>query len=259
MANLSELFSLLDGGSALTHTQVNLAGCELFGDQAPDSWYNHKDVDIISGFYSKSGVNLSLLCENARLLFDLSIDAFDAFVHAWMSETCIEASIVGFGRKVLLAAKNAACANVDLQRRAAGIAASDRGDPDSVAVLKAAFKARYEVHRLQGLLRFSRDGSGIYIARCSPDCFVLPAFGEYFSLRFGGTPWAIVDEKRQISLCGVDEGVKFCDTALNAAEGGEWENLWRHYHQTINNESRKNLSLQRRLMPKRYWKYLPEV
>jgi hypothetical protein len=258
MANLSELFSLLDGGMPFQAT-ADLTGCELFGYHASGQKYKQIDADIIGGLYSKNGADLSPLCENARLLFELSIDAFDAFVHAWMSETCIEASIVGFGRKVLLAAKNAACANGDLQRRAAGIAASDRGDPDTVAVLKAAFKARNEVHRLQGLLRFNRDGSGVYIARCSPDCFVLPAFGEYFSLRFGGTPWAIVDEKRQISLCGVDEGVKFCDTALNAAESGEWENLWRHYHQTINNESRKNLALQRRLMPKRYWKYLPEV
>jgi probable DNA metabolism protein len=39
----------------------------------------------------------------------------------------------------------------------------------------------------------------------------------------------------------------------------EWEELWRHYHRTINNESRKNLHLQRKLMPKRYWKYLPEM
>ncbi|MDR2103675.1 MAG: DUF4130 domain-containing protein, partial [Treponema sp.] len=38
-----------------------------------------------------------------------------------------------------------------------------------------------------------------------------------------------------------------------------WEDLWRNYHHAINNGDRKNPGLQRRFMPLRYWKYLPEM
>ncbi|MCL2215341.1 MAG: DUF4130 domain-containing protein, partial [Treponema sp.] len=41
-------------------------------------------------------------------------------------------------------------------------------------------------------------------------------------------------------------------------DNDKWEALWKHYHKTINNESRDNPNLQRQLMPRRYWKYLPE-
>jgi probable DNA metabolism protein len=45
----------------------------------------------------------------------------------------------------------------------------------------------------------------------------------------------------------------------NASVNDQWEDLWKHYHKTINNESRDNPKLQKQFMPKRYWKYLPEI
>jgi probable DNA metabolism protein len=120
-----------------------------------------------------------------------------------------------------------------------------------------------------GLLRFCPDEKGVYIARCEPDHFVLPALGPHFMERFGETPWAIIDNKRCLSLCcetgqaGASGGtLEFSVNAGNAFEkgqGGEWENLWKHYHKTINNESRNNPDLQKRFMPTRYWKYLTEL
>ncbi len=35
--------------------------------------------------------------------------------------------------------------------------------------------------------------------------------------------------------------------------------LWKRYFKAVDNPSRRNLSLQRRLMPVRYWKYLTEL
>jgi probable DNA metabolism protein len=132
-------------------------------------------------------------------------------------------------------------------------------------VLDAAYKVWHEIDRLRGLLRFCPDEDGVYIARCAPDHFVLPALGQHFRERFGETPWAVIDEKRSLYLhcAGGGEPELFCmgdgcSFAGNTA-GGEWENLWRHYHKTINNESRNNPDLQRRFMPKRYWKYLTEL
>jgi probable DNA metabolism protein len=76
---------------------------------------------------------------------------------------------------------------------------SDRGDDDVRAVLSAAAKLTREIDRLRGLLRFRPDRAGIYTARCAPDHFVLPALAGHFELRFGETPWAIIDEKRALA------------------------------------------------------------
>jgi hypothetical protein len=282
---------------------------------------------------------------SAALLLELSADAFDALVSAWMSELPVEGEILRFGWKVLAAAgavpaagpfppdraagaspvsgisgaardtaavpaagaipvpgisgaagdtgavpaavqgapvtdaavfpaaalSRAACPEA---RREAARAASDRGDPDVRIVLEAAWKVGCEIDRLRGLLRFApvsggNDGcfgggkDGLYLARCSPDHYVLPALAGHFTRRFGPRGWAIVDEKRGLALLRRPGG----DPALVPAElfgppgpaADGCEELWRHDHKTINTESRNNPALQRRCMPKRYWNYLPEL
>jgi probable DNA metabolism protein len=52
--------------------------------------------------------------------------------------------------------------------------------------------------------------------------------------------------------------IKLEESAKGSENNDEWEELWKHYHKTINNEDRDNPGLQKQLMPKRYWKYLPE-
>jgi len=191
-----------------------------------------------------------------------------------MSELPVTAEIVRFGRKVLAAAG----------RREAYLAATDRGDPDVQAVEAAAYRVWHEFDRLRGLLRFSPDANGEYIARCEPDHFVLPALGPHFRERFGQTPWAIIDEKRRLCLrCDQEQALEFfyyneSENMVKPDSGSaggfpqvfaghvptsyptdEWEDLWRLYHKTINNESRSNPELQKQFMPKRYWKYLTEM
>jgi probable DNA metabolism protein len=132
-------------------------------------------------------------------------------------------------------------------------------------VLKAACKVQHEIHRICGFLRFSPAPGGAYIARCEPDHFILPALAEHFTLRFGETPWAIIDEKR--GLCLLKEkgtearlGPIPAEFSSIGAKGDDsWEDFWRLYHRSINIEERKNLKLQRQLMPERYHKYLTEL
>jgi len=176
-----------------------------------------------------------------------------------MSELPIEKEILAFGRGILSAR----------DRHEAKIAANDRGNEDTRTVLNTAGKVQFEIHRMYGILRFFPGGEGEYVARCAPDFLILPALGSYFTVRFGDTPWVIIDEKRGLILSRfAEEGlppkteIQILDGPLAAKSGSntdEWEDLWRHYHKTINNESRKNPDLQRQFMPKRYWKYLPEV
>jgi hypothetical protein len=253
------LFSILGNGAPVCAESEDLFGFE----QVPNPFqYEQADLDFIAGFFS-SGFNLDGLEEPARSFFELSVNAFGAFVHAWMSELPIETEIAGFGRRVIKAA-DACRGGMEEKRRAAETAACDRGEADTLAVLNAAFKVQHEIDRMTGLLRFSPNSHGVYIARFAPDFLVLPALGEYFTARFGETAWQIIDEKRSLCLrrrAGERPILFKKEKSLreSAGKGDEWEDLWRLYHKTINNESRNNPALQRQFMPKRHWKYLPEM
>lgn len=265
--SLSKLFSMLENDEPVN------AGfeydCDLFGfcGQASSSSQSvfqkieKADIDFIAYLYS-GGFSLSSVTESVRNFYELSINAFSSFVQAWMSEMPIEAEIVKFGRRVISAAKKNSGA-LEENRKSAEIAASDSGDFDTLTVLSAAEKVQCEIHKMMGLLRFSPDKKGVYTAKCAPDHLILPALGDYFTARFADTAWVIIDEKRAMFLRGKSGGQ--AEIFLNdeesvsiAAGSDDWESLWRHYHKTINNESRNNPNLQRQFMPKRYWKYLPE-
>lgn len=126
------------------------------------------------------------------------------------------------------------------------------------------YKVLRETRVIMELLRFSPNADGEFIAKCAPDYFILPRLIDYFTARFGETAWSIIDEKRKLRLRrlpGEKARITALDVEITSAESevDEWEELWKHYHKTINNESRNNPALQRQLMPKRYWKYLPEA
>jgi uracil-DNA glycosylase len=190
-------------------------------------------------------------------IFELSMDAYYTALYAQMSCKSIKREIAAFIKKVGRARN----------RDEANCAARDRGDGDVLTVLKEAGKVTHEIHRLTGMLRFIPEGGGVYTARCAPDNFILPALAEHFTLRFGETPWAIIDEKRGLCLrkANGSEAVLvpfspgLSGTAAVKAEKDSWEAMWRLYHKSINNESRKNPRLQRQFMPERYQKYLTEL
>jgi probable DNA metabolism protein len=189
-----------------------------------------------------------------------------------MSELPIEAELIHFAWKVLDAGLNAAGGRISPEaRKQAEAAAAGRGDPDIQAVLNAGRKVRKELDRLRGLLRFSPGASGIYLARCTPDHFVLPGLAGHFTRRFGEAPWAILDERRSLALIrpsGEEARLITPETPARPAaapghtgsgEKDPWEELWRNYHQVINNPSRNNPRLQGQFIPSRYRKYLPEI
>ena len=239
---------------------------ELFAETSASVAHNDTDMDIISALYAEQGMDISLLPEAGRSLFELSVNAFDSLVHAWMSEFPLDAEMFRYGRRVLASAAQTALNNAsgrEGERRAADIAAVDRCDADTRAVLEAAYKVRHEVDRLRGFLRFNPDDAGVYIAHCAPDHFSLPALVCHFTQRFGNTPWLIIDEKRCLCLrcigAGQPEFFTINEVPCSAPTGDAWEELWRQYHKTINNETRNNPVLQRRFIPMRYRKYLTEL
>jgi uracil-DNA glycosylase len=190
-------------------------------------------------------------------IFELSVDAYYSALYSQMSCKPIKKEIARFVEKVSRAG------NRDEAKRIA----TDRGDSDVLAVLKESGKVAHEIHRLTGLLRFSPDSDGVYTARCAPDNFILPALADHFTLRFGETPWVIIDEKRGLCLRKsngseavlVPSSPVLPEIAVEKTRTDPWEDLWRLYHKSINNESRKNPQLQRQFMPERYQKYITEL
>ena len=229
--------------------------------------YGQADIDFINAYFS-GGFDKSLLNAAMRGIFDLSFKTFDIILHAWLSELPVEREIINTGRKIGAILNNKG--SIEKKRLEAEREMVNRLDENIQTVLKASAKVYYEIHRMMGLLRFTPNAEGEFIAECEPDHFILPALGEYFSSRFGETAWSIIDKKRNINLRRPkNEKIRTCRLnderlKLNLPQrtGGKnsdkWEELWKHYHMTINNEDRRNPDLQRQLMPKRYWKYLPE-
>jgi probable DNA metabolism protein len=139
---------------------------------------------------------------------------------------------------------------------------------ESFKDLKTAYRVGREIDRIKGFLRFSVNADGVWIARCAPDHDILPALAGHFTRRFGEEPWAIIDEARlRVLLRPRGEAarvVPFDPSHPWIQEAGriwacQWEELWRNYHRSINNESRANPKLQKQFMPPRYWKYLTEM
>jgi probable DNA metabolism protein len=229
---------------------------ELFNDELP------------SGFQPlpAAASGLDALLEQLEII---SPNAHDEAVYALLSEFPIEAEVFRFARKIIDAAE-AAGSQTEAGRNAAERAHTGRLDPDTEKVQGAAWKVAREFDRMRGLLRFSAapGGGQTYIARCAPDHFVLPLLADHFLARFGETPWAIIDEKRGVMLIRergkqplLRQAVRDFSTDKTGEQppAGGWEQLWRTYHQSINNEDRINPKLQKQCMPKRYWKYLPEM
>jgi probable DNA metabolism protein len=172
-----------------------------------------------------------------------------------------------------------------------GMAIRQRLDiPCVLAVEKAAKRAGAEAHLLKGLLRFSELRDKSLYAVIEPDCDVLPLLASHFERRLPAFFWVIRDRRRDTAL--VHEpgrkavavtGLRFeaadipalTDPAATVAEKpaatiepsgallSEEETFirraWAGYVKTIAIKERLNPKVQRGHMPKKYWKYLPEI
>ena len=222
------------------------------------------------------------IAELLERLEDISPEARGDAVYALLSLLPVEAAVSGFLRKVLNAAERGRAAagrsgeraersraaagrsgeRTERSRAAAEAARNDLLDPETERVRNAAAKTARELERMKGLLRFSRNADGRYTARCAPDHFILPLLSDHFLARFGEEPWEIIDEKRGAALVrerGKAPGVRPARRGKAEKDESDWEKLWKNYHRAVNNEDRTNPGLQRQFMPKRYWKYLPEM
>lgn len=141
-------------------------------------------------------------------------------------------------------------------------------------VLQTARKVSHEIHLFTGFVRFQTGVDGISYAVIEPDYNIVEQLADHFQERFPSMPWLIVDGKRKVGIhydgtqvltVHFSEGLPqmtadhaLPDQALDPAEP-RYKAMWKTYWHAINIPERKNLRLQARLLPRKYWKYLPEV
>ena len=136
-------------------------------------------------------------------------------------------------------------------------------DDRVLKVHKLSRKVECENHNMMGFLRFRLIEDNIYYAPIRPDNNIAALLAPHFADRMSDQRWIIHDVRRGLAaiynlskwvLAEVDskdlEGLEEKDT--------EYQELWKEFFKTIAIPGRINPKLQKRLMPVRYWRYLPE-
>ena len=132
------------------------------------------------------------------------------------------------------------------------------------SIRKAAKSVGREVHRMKEFVRFEQVGD-LYFAKITPFFDVLPLVVPHFRNRFSDQKWVLYDPQRLYGFAYDLQSVTHFTPAdkhfgiTQAVAYESYETLWRTYFQHINIKERKNQRYQMRNLPKRYWKYLPEM
>lgn len=139
--------------------------------------------------------------------------------------------------------------------------AHDYQDELVMKVTKLSRQVSLESHRFTGFVRFSLVGS-IYVAKIDPDHDILTFIAPHFAERFHEMSFIIYDEARHEAILSqngnwslkkdihLDEAMLKSDSSIEK---------WQQYFTHISIDSRANPKGQKRSMPTRYWKNLPET
>lgn len=145
-------------------------------------------------------------------------------------------------------------------------------EPVVVEINKLHQKVCKEAHRIQMFIRFQKTAEGSYYASFAPMYDVLPLCIPHLRDRFADQTWIVYDLKRNYGfwydLKNVSR-VVFDDLKVNPQNGQLhtsllsedeklFQQLWKQYYRSICIQERKNPKVHRQLLPKRFWKYLPE-
>lgn len=141
----------------------------------------------------------------------------------------------------------------------------DFGNNFVLFVAQTARKVHREKHRMEAFVRFQLTKDGIYFSLVSPDYNVLPLIIKHFKDRYADQRWMIYDKVRNYGIYYDLEKVETVWMEMDKQEGiwdeaeGDYQALWQTYYKGANIASRVNRKLLLQHMPKRYWKYLPEL
>lgn len=145
-------------------------------------------------------------------------------------------------------------------------------DEEVFEVVQIARKVKKEVHRFNGFVRFQETADGMFFAPIDPDHNIIRLLARHFRTRFSGQQWIIYDTKRNYGIYydfHTVQEVVLQNHRINFNAGnvaGEVKaldedfycRLWQEYYDAVNILERQNHRQMTNLMPRRYWKYLPE-
>ena len=151
-----------------------------------------------------------------------------------------------------------------------GFIEKDYADSDVFGVKQLVERVEWEQHKLIGFARFQKTAQGVYFAALSPKYNILPLMLGHFADRFGDQQWILYDSARQYGI--YYDGSSFHDVALSpdslkngklreellAEDETLFQELWKSYFNAMAIKERLNPALQRRCMPRRYWRHLTE-
>ncbi len=122
----------------------------------------------------------------------------------------------------------------------------------------------FEAHRFEGFIRFKSIDDLFLYSTIEPDNDILELIGNHFMKRFSNEYWIIHDISRNKALVYDSNSYEIIELSKEDCEkliehNDEYSALWKAYFKSTTIEERKNLSLQKRMMPKRYWKHIFET
>jgi len=140
---------------------------------------------------------------------------------------------------------------------------SHLSDDRVLRVHKICQRVCLENHRFLGFVRFKRLKGGVYYAPIEPDNNIVELLAPHFAERLSDQKWVIHDVKRGLAAVFNGEGWIITDLTLDRLPEQEesesrYLELWKEFFREIAIVNRTNFQLQKRLMPVRYWKYIPE-
>jgi probable DNA metabolism protein len=145
-------------------------------------------------------------------------------------------------------------------------------DDEVFELIQISRKVKKEVHRFHGFVRFQKTADGMYFAPIEPDHNIIKLLAGHFRERFATQQWIIYDTRRNYGIYYDLHSVKemvFENHRIDFISGNVaqevkdmdedfYSTLWKEYYDAINIIERQNHRQMTNLMPKRYWKYLPE-
>lgn len=128
-------------------------------------------------------------------------------------------------------------------------------------VTKLSRQVALESHRFKGFIRFSKAGP-VYLAKIEPDHAILEFIAPHFAERYEDMNFIIYDEHRHEAVLS-QRGQWTLKKNMHLDEKLLKEDptilKWQQYFRHITITPRLNPKAQKRSMPGRYWKNLPET
>lgn len=137
-------------------------------------------------------------------------------------------------------------------------------DENVLAVHNAAKSVQRERHLILGILRFKCLHEDLYYASYEPDHNITALLVSHFSKRLSNQCWIIHDVKRNIAAVYNKNNCIITDlpgeiSGQSMVKTDEYETLFKEFFESICIKERINPKLQKRFLPKRYWKHLVEM